>query len=199
MKHFRAAACVGSFVFLQCGSTSAQPKTSRVFFLEDTVKHQWCAFTSETIWKEAVQEVEALTVGTLIYSDEHLMQIDVTETDESGDWTVYDHYRLDDREQLKKLSRTINVLPGDRSVVQTFVIHDGKTDTIKTVATQLSTENPLNSAKPIWMPELPIATSTRMFPFAVLFEAPSLRIHAKSCLEATSAIAPVSKESEFDT
>src|SRR5579864_3291721 len=105
---------VGFSLLFHSGSASVQAKTSKVFLLEVAGNNQWCSYLSESTWKAKVQEVGAMTVGTLIYSNDHLVQIDVTETDESGDWTVYDHYLLDDHGQLVKLTRLLNVLPGNR-------------------------------------------------------------------------------------
>jgi hypothetical protein len=97
-----------------------------------------------------VQKVGAVTVGALNYSGDHLLQIDVTETDESGDWTVYDHYVLDDRRQVIRLSRTINVLPEDRSVLQTFSISDGHATRTATTEKRLSTGELRSSPRSAW-------------------------------------------------
>lgn len=183
MKGLRAAILTSALLLLQVGLASAQAKARKVFFLEDAGKNQWCAFDSEAAWKAAVQDAGSMAVGSLTYVGEHLSQIDVTETDESGDWTVYDRYVLGDHGQPIKLSRTINVLPGDRSVLQTLSISEGKVKKTAIVAKQLSTGKPLTSPNPIWLPKLPIDTGAKMFPFSALLVRPGLRTNGKSCVQ----------------
>lgn len=123
------------------------PKILNVFLLQES-SDQWCSYIDQNEWKGAVRASGAMVVAELRYSQDKLTEIDVTETDESGDWTVFDHYFLDTDNNLKKLSRLINVLPGDRSVLETFSIADGKTKKISTEAKQLSTGKPLSSPPP---------------------------------------------------
>jgi hypothetical protein len=180
---YLAKVVIGLFLLFQAGFVSAQAKASKVFLLEDAGNNQWCSYTTESTWKAKVQEVGATTVGTLAYSKDHLSQIDVTETDESGDWTVYDHYFFDDHGQLVKLSRLLNVLPGDRSVSQTFSISNGQATQIATSEKQLSTGKPVTSPTADWLPDVSIETATKMFPFSALLSRPGLRTSPKSCVK----------------
>lgn len=183
---FGVVTLAGMLLFSQPNYASAQAKaTIKVFLLEDTGNNQWCGYTKESTWNTAVQDVEAMTVGTLTYSNDSLSQIDVTETDESGDWTVYDHYFLNDRGEIVKLSRLINVLPGDRSVSQTFSISNGKAKMTATTEKQLSTGKPLSSPKPVWLPNLSITTRVEMFPFSSLLGRPGLETSSESCVQAS--------------
>ena len=182
MRYF-AMALVGISLLFQAGFAPGQTKASKVFLLEDAPNNQWCSYTTESTWKAKVQEVGAMSVGTLAYSNDHLSQIDVTETDESGDWTVYDHYFFDDHGQLVKLSRLLNVLPGDRSVSQTFSISNGKATQTATSEKQLSTGKPVTSPTADWLPDVSIETSTKMFPFSALLSRPGLRTSPKSCVK----------------
>jgi len=50
----------------------------------------------------------------------------VTEEDETGDWIVYGHYMIDSEEPVVGLTRTINVLPGDLTQDEPYVIEGGK-------------------------------------------------------------------------
>jgi hypothetical protein len=184
MKYSRALGLIVFCLLLQSRPPSTQRKASKIFFLEDTGTNQWCAYNREATWKAAVRNAEAMTVGTLIYSDGHLSQIYLTETDQSGDWMVYDHYFLDDHGRIVKLSRMINVLPGDRSVLQTFSIRDGKATKSVTKAKELSTGETLTSPEPVWLPEVPIETSMGMFAFSGLLRRPGLRITNKTCVKA---------------
>lgn len=181
MKPFRNLILAGTFLLLHYGLACAQANVTKVFLLEDATNNQWCSFKSEAPWNVAVQDAKSMTVATLTYSNDLLSQLDVTKTDESGDWTVYDHYLFDNHGQLVKLSRMINVLPGDRSTLQAFSISHGKAKKTGTTSKQLSTGKRLNSPKPIWLPELPIATNIKMFPFSTLLGRSNLRTSDKSC------------------
>jgi hypothetical protein len=183
MRYF-AKVLTGLFLLFSAGFASAQAKASKVFLLEDAGNNQWCSYLSEPTWKTKVQEVGAMTVGTLIYSNDHLAQIDVTETDESGDWTAYDHYFFDEHGQMVKLSRLLNVLPGDRSVSQTFSIRNGKAEKTATSEKQLSTGKPVTTPAGDWLPDVVIETDLKMFPFSALLSRPSLRTSSKSCVKA---------------
>jgi hypothetical protein len=186
MRFYGAAVLVGILALFQSGLASTQAKAPKVFLLEDPGTTQWCAYNAEATWNARVLDVGAMRVGTLTYSNDHLSTIDATETDESGDWTVYDHYFLNDRSQIVKLSRMINVLPGDKSIVQTFMISDGKAAKVGTTAKQLSTGKPLTLPKSVWLPELTVRTEIRTFPFSALLRDAGLRISATSCVKASA-------------
>ena len=183
MRMSGSVTLVGVLLFFPADRLPGQAKTAKVFLLEDAATKQWCAYNKEATWNTGVQDAGAMTVGTLTYSNHHLSQIDVTETDESGDWTVYDHYFLDDRGQIMKLSRMINVLPGDRSVLQTFSIGDGKAKKTATTEKQLSTGKLLTSPQSVWLPELPIKTGTKQFPFSGLLGRSGLAMSSKFCVQ----------------
>lgn len=186
MRFLNAAAVIGVLLFFCSDHGSGQAKTAKVFLLEDTASNQWCAYDEEAAWNTAVRDAGAMTVGTLTYSNDLLLRIDVTETDETGDWIVYDHYFLDDHGRIEKLSRMINVLPGDMSVSQMFSIRNGKAKKIATSEKQLSTGKPLTSPKPVWLPDLLIKTRTNVFPFSGLLEHSDLRTASKICTKALS-------------
>jgi hypothetical protein len=183
MRLLNAAGFAGVLLLAQFGRASAPAKAAKVFLLEDASSNQWCAYAKEADWNAAVQDTGAMTVAALTYSNDHLLQIDVTETDETGDWTVYDHFFLDDHGQIVRLSRLINVLPGDRSVLQGFSIGNGKANRTATTEAQLSTGKQLVAPKSVWLPDLPIATGTKMFPFSVLLARPRPWTGGKSCVQ----------------
>ena len=184
MRFFRDGSIMAAvFLLLQHSPVSGQANEKKFSFLENAGKKEWCAFSNEAAWKAAVQAAGSMRVGTLVYSSDHLSQIYVTEQGESGDWTVYDHYFFDDHGQLVELSRMINVLPGDRSVLQLFSISNGKAEKTETTAKQLSTGKPLTAPKRIWFPKLPIETSAKAFPFSALFEIRGIK--TLSCVRET--------------
>lgn len=182
-----SAVLIGFLLLFQADFAPAQAKAHKVFLLEDAGNNQWCSYTTESVWKAKVREVGAMTVATLAYSNDHLSQIDVTETDESGDWTVYDRYFFGDRGRLVKLTRLLNVLPGDRSVSQTFSIGNGKATKIATSEKQLSTGKSVTSPTADWLPDVPIATATKMFPFSTLLSRSGLRTSPESCVRVPAA------------
>lgn len=177
-----AIAVAGIVLAFQPGLASGQATAVNIWLLKDTGNNQWCAYPNEATWNTAVQGIGAMTVGELHYSGKRLQQIDVTDSDETGDWIVYDNYFLDDRGQIVKLSRTANVQPGDRSVVQTYVIADGKAKKTETTQTQLSTGKLLKSPKSVWLPKIPISIETKSFPFFGLLNRPGLMTSNKTCI-----------------
>lgn len=179
---YRIVILLASLLLFNCDLAFAQGNAPKVFLLEDAPNNQWCSYNNESTWKEEVRKIEAMTVGTMIYSNDRLVEIDVTETDQTGDWTVYDRYLLDDHTQLVKLARLMNVLRGDASVSQTFSIRKGNAAKIATSAKQLSTGKPLTSSTADWLPALPIEIRSKMFPFYALLSRPDLRISSKSCV-----------------
>jgi len=70
MRYF-ATALVGFSLLFPSGFASAQVRTSKVFLLEHAGNSQWCSYTTESTWKANVQEVGAMKVGTLAYSNDH--------------------------------------------------------------------------------------------------------------------------------
>jgi hypothetical protein len=177
---------IGFLLLFQSGFASAQAKASKVFLLEDAGKNRWCSYLSESTWKSKVQQVGAMRVGTLVYSDNRLSQIDVTETDESGDWTVYDQYLLSEDGEVVKLTRLLNVLPGDRSVSETFSISNGKATKTAMSEKQLSTGKPVSSPRGDWLPDVAIETEPKMFPFYALLSNAGMRTSPSSCTKSRS-------------
>lgn len=179
MRHLAAAlACVS---FTVSGVAAVQMKVSTVFLLEDAGNAQWCAYTTESTWKAMVRKVAATTVGTLTYSNGRLSQVEVTETGESGDWTVYDRYFLDGQGRVVRLSRLINYLPGDRSVSEAYSISNGTATKMASSEKNLRTGEPVTVAKADWLPDLPISTAAAMFPFSALLGRADLTTSPRAC------------------
>lgn len=181
MKQILLSIATCLFITILQTIACAQGKMSTVFLLEDAKSNEWCAFKTEALWQTAVQNSGSLTVGKLVYSDNHLFEIDMTQAAESGDWIIYDRYFLNTSKQVVKLRRTINILPGDRSVSERFSLANGKARKIQVSSKQLSTGKLLKSPKPIWLPELPINTTTKMFPFASLLDHIDIAMDNKVC------------------
>jgi hypothetical protein len=163
----------------------AQSTGKRLFLLEDAEHHQWCAYGSESEWTTEVKSLTALVVATLEYTGDHVSKIAVTEEDEAGDWTVYDHYLIDEKGQIRELKRTINILPGDRSEDETYLVLDGKAKKQASDSRRLSTKEALPGQKEkVWLPEVPIITRVQDFPFVslILEKHPELSSSGKVCV-----------------
>lgn len=171
---------------LSHSSLSAQAQQDTVFVLHDQGRGRWCAFSSERVWKAALQRVGSMQAGTVIYSDDHLSSVNLREEDESGDWTVYDHYSFDTHQRLTKLSRMTNILPGDRSVLVVYGINNGKVTRQGTSTKQLSSGKLLGAPKSIWLAELPVATGVKAFPFFGPSAAQRTRKRGHCCVPDTS-------------
>lgn len=184
MRVFRAVLLGAVLLLFRPGYVFGQVKATEIFLLEDVANKPWCSYTREAPRQAAVEDAEAMTVASLIYSNGRLSQINVTETGETGDWIVYDNYFLDSHRQIVKLTRWINVLPGDRSVLQTFSISGGRARQTATTEKWLSTGQPLRSPEPVWLPELPVRTDVKSFPFSALLGRPGLRTRRKLCVQA---------------
>lgn len=182
MKFLIVALLAATLPSSQASHALAKATTrAKVFLLENARGRQWCAYNNELTWKAAVRSVEAMTVGALTYSNGNLSGINVTETDQSGDWIVYDRYSLDDRGEIVELMRVINVLPGDRHVVETYSISNGKAKKISAEEKSLTTGKPLASPQPVWLPNPPIEAEVKQFPFSGLLMNPDLRTASKTC------------------
>jgi len=158
----------------------AQSTGKRLFLVEDAEHHRWCAYRSESEWTSEVKSLTAMIVGMLEYSGDH-----VTEEDEAGDWTVYDHYVIDDKGQISGLKRTINILPGDRSEDETYVMLDGKPKKQASNSRRLSTKEALPGQKEkVWLPDVPIITRVQDFPFVslILQKHPEFSSNSKVCV-----------------
>jgi len=148
-------------------SAYAQSKTTKILFLEDVDHKEWCAYANESIWKSTVDSLGAMTVGSLNYEKDQLSAVDVTEDDETGDWIVYDHYTVDPRGEPSWNKRKINILPGDRTIDETYQIQNGKATRRSSSIRSLSTGKNLSDPER-WLPKVAIITRATDFPFAAL-------------------------------
>src|SRR5450759_323329 len=171
MALFRARVLVAMTVLFSCMLSPASDKPAgKLFLLEDAGHHLWCAYADETTWKVAVEKSSSDVVATIEYISGRASKISFTQQDETGDWIAYDRYSLGDTGALEALNRTVNVLPGNRSVEQTFTIKDGKFQKKSTASRNLDTHElipPTND----WLPDLPVMTNLRAFPFFPLLGA----------------------------
>ena len=141
-------------------------QTSKPIFLLQDKNSSWCAYKNKGEWSSDVETNEIVRVGSLEYSANKLAIVNVTEEDESGDWTVYDTYRIDNGGNIVGLRRTINIIPGDRSEQNFYTFENRrlklKSREVRSRSTQKKSEP---SSKETWRPNVPIVTEIGQFPF----------------------------------
>jgi hypothetical protein len=152
---------------VQAQVAPVQTTHNKVFLLGDDGRKEWCAYASDSLWKERVASTGAATVATMTFSNARLTSVEVTTEDEAGDWMVFDHYTLSAAGDLENLRRRYNILPGDRSVSETYLFADGKAKLQNRETTSLTTGEKLTAGEK-WLPEVRFATRLKDFPFAPL-------------------------------
>jgi hypothetical protein len=144
-------------------TNSAQTGSRSLYFLSDSDEH-WCAYGDETEWKSDVQRLRALTVAMIQYTGDRVSLMHFTDEDEAGDWIVYDIYSMDKQGKIESLTRTINIIPEDRSELETWRIQGGKPSRQNSISRTLGTLKPVEPT-PIFLPGEPIITSLETLPF----------------------------------
>lgn len=161
----------GFFLLLLLGSKAfggvgTQSKIRQLYLLEDADHKRWCAFDKKSTWQSKVNKISAMWVAKVVYIDDYVSAVNITEEDQTGDWIVYDKYSLD-KGVFRTLNRLINVLPEDRSVRQVFVIDSGKARGRTAIHTRLSTGKAITPATDL-LPDIPVFTNIHALPFSVL-------------------------------
>jgi hypothetical protein len=147
----------------------AQTADTKLYLLHDEARHQWCSYTSEGAWEKERDSIGTGEVGALEYSGGDLAEIDATYSDETGDWIVYDRYFVEPSGKIARLERKSNILPGDRSVEEVFVIASGKAQRQSIETRSLVTGEPKTSPdEETWLPKIQIVTRVQRFPFRAL-------------------------------
>jgi len=134
------------------------------------------------MWKADVDSLESMTVASLRFVDGHVSAIDFTETDETGDWIVYDRYTFEPSGRLLRLERRTNLATVDRGILETFVLKGDKVTRTNISQRSLRTDAPLPS-KNVWTPNLPVRKAVGDFPFGQLVQRDleNLRTKGKVC------------------
>lgn len=101
----------------------------------------------------------------------------------AGDWSIVDRYYCDQDLRLTKLARTINVLPGDLSVARVYAIGGGQARQVAPTTVELSTGKPAALPDDVWLPDVPIVSNAKAFPFVATLRRPSTPIDAWSCVK----------------
>ena len=96
--------------------TTSKVVPVKLFFLDDADHSTWCVYANESSWKDAVEKTGADNVATAEIADFKAITIQFTQSDETGDWMVFDEYTVGRDDSMVGLSRRINVLPADRTI-----------------------------------------------------------------------------------
>ena len=169
-------------LLLQLSTAVAEVEAPRLYLLEVPKTHQWCTYASQSVWNAAVQKTGSAKVAELTFRGDRMSVISITETDESGDWMVFDRYLLDELGRPYKLFRTLNVLSGDRSVIEAFSLSEDKVTKLSTRSKQLRTGRNVPPSEDVWLPHIPIARRLNMLPFSDLLTRSDLRQAEKICI-----------------
>jgi hypothetical protein len=131
----------------------SQQPTSTFYVLEDAANQQWCAYSLEADWRNAT-EGGAEAFAQITFTRGRVSTIHHVQQGESGDWRVYDEYRVTN-DRLTGLKRVTNVLPGSVHVEQVFTIGGGKAREGPITYADLDTNLPIPKSSIDWLPKTP--------------------------------------------
>lgn len=153
-------------LLLWTGGASSQPSSEdKIQLLENPQNHEWCAYRDESEWMSDVDSLTARNLGRLVYSGGRLKEIFVTQQHETEDWSVEDRYFVGPQGALERLSRIIEILPGDRRVKEIYLIRGGKALRQTREVRSLSTDKPA-SLGDASLPQVAVKTNALELPFA---------------------------------
>ena len=159
---------IAFFVNTDMGQTKPPTVPAKSLYFLNDPDERWCAFNRESEWRSEVEMLGALTTAVAKYTGSRISSIDVTTEDnpEAGDWVIFDTYSLGKDQTFQSLKRTINVLPGFTSELETWLIQNGKAIKQSSVSRDLDTLKPKPvQATGIWLPSAPIFTRLSALPF----------------------------------
>ena len=157
-------------LFLTCAAVTGtafwQSANKNVYLMEDDEHHQWCGYRTEAAWRSEVDAVSSSVFAIVDYANDHVASIRLTtgDTPGAGDWVVFDTYSLDANGKLRGLKRVMNVLPGDRSEHEEWLIQNGKATKQRSTTLSLETQKPAQRPD-AELPRVPIITNVERFPF----------------------------------
>ncbi len=160
---FFAASLMGTVQAQAAGGRS----TRMIYLLRDESRGTWCGYASEAQFRAEAESLGAAVVGGATYTDGRLSRVEVTVTDETGDWEVYDDYLIPLKKRSWRLSRTVSIIPEDLREKHLFVMNAGKAVEQQASYTELGTGRPTDR-RAEWFESPPIFTDRRQFPFWLL-------------------------------
>lgn len=179
MRLSRTSLVVTLLLLSLLGQKSASQITVRtIYFLKDDASKQWCGYASESKFKDQIRLLRALDVGAADFQHFSLSTVHWTQTDETGDWAVNDEYSLNNKQEIRTLNRTINILPERLSEEQSFIIRDHtviqQSDEHYELGTRQTTQKSVD-----WFKAPPVFTEVRYLPFSPLIVSKKSEIWSK--------------------
>lgn len=168
LKRVALLGVIGSCFLLEFGCALSHKKIEKFYVAEDDAYNQWCLYRDEAEWRKSVDSAGAMVVGALLFKNGGLAKIDLTETDETGDWTVYDEYYLDNN-KITKIHRTINLSSNNITVSQVYSVINGDVKKDSEGMRDLRTGNPLSLDSSAWTPGIELKKNLSEFPFKYFF------------------------------
>jgi hypothetical protein len=184
----------GSYIFaILFGSTFSlcgQSEGTTLYYLKDESHARWCGFKSQSEWRQQVEAHQAFVVGGIDFTQSHATKVHVTTADETGDWSVSDEYSLGDREEIRALKRTIDVVPEDLRQELTYAIQNGKATRRGSTLRVLETEKLVSDRRPVgWLKPPHIITAAHHFPFwQLLTKRQEIWSRGQACVNAVTTV-----------
>jgi hypothetical protein len=123
-------------------ATSALSATSTMYFLEHYEKPSRCYYMTKSRLEKANGANISHMFGTLTYQDGLLTEVNETIDSESGDWVMFDTYRVNAKGLPIRLTRTLNTFFGDVTVEETFTFSNGRPHRTAVAVRDLKTQKP---------------------------------------------------------
>ena len=155
---------LAAFVFaLLVPTTSTSAATMTIYFADSYKKPRRCFFKTRAAFDNATMTNISHLVGDLTYKNLKLTQIRETIDSESGDWMVFDTYRLDAQSNPTRLERVTNTCEGEVSIHENFQFTKGRPVKASRVTKDLKTRQIINpKTRDIYQAHLPVKAN---FPY----------------------------------
>ena len=164
------AECLSLTVAILAMQVMAGPRaTATRFLLQHPETQTWSVYGNEKEWRTAVDSTAAQEVGTVTYTKGRISQVVLTVAAESGDWIVIDNYSVAPSGAFVSLSRTIKIQAADLKVEHVYKYPNGQPMLRTQVSRSLKTGRRVRASDE-WLPEIPVVSHFRAFPFARLLD-----------------------------
>jgi len=93
----------------QCASASQTGTAKKVIYLlrNDETK-EWCGFATESPWRAAIALTNPDITGGVEFKNDRIASVQLSTTDFTADWSVYDNYAVNNDGTLQRLTRDIS-------------------------------------------------------------------------------------------
>jgi len=148
-------------------SRTAQAQLKDSVFVARGTGGTWCAFKRREEWVLYADSNHSYVVSTVVTKAAHITAVDVTTTDETGDWAVFDHYVLGLNGRVERIDRRVNT--ADRKIVkQVFVARHGRLEALSRAYFDFDSGR-RSSDTTAELPDIPLHSALADFAFAEAF------------------------------